>query len=82
MKPQPSSGYLVWYYDYRTNIDHTLKQKLMRLEHLAEFIQCYNPKHQHRRKATWNGETNPEGRWRRYTYDEITARTVSVWQWT
>ena len=74
MRPHPSSGYLVWYYDYRTNIDHTLKQKPMRFEHLAEFIQCCNPNNQHRRKMTWNGETNPEGRWRRYTYDELTAR--------
>ena len=30
----------VWYYDYRTNIHHTLKKKPLRLEHLAEFIEC------------------------------------------
>ena len=28
----------VWYYDYRTNIHHTLKKKPMRFEDLAEFI--------------------------------------------
>ena len=33
----------VWYYDYRTNIHHTLKKKPMRFEDLQEFIACYNP---------------------------------------
>jgi type I restriction enzyme M protein len=64
----------VWYYDYRTNIHHTLKQKPMRFEHLAEFIECYRPKNRHKRKATWNADSNPEGRWRKYTYDELIAR--------
>jgi type I restriction enzyme M protein len=64
----------VWYYDYRTNIHHTLKQKPMRFEHLAEFIECYRPKNRHKRKATWNTENNPEGRWRKYTYEELIAR--------
>lgn len=64
----------VWYYDYRTNIHHTLKQKPMRFEHLAEFIACYNPKNRHKRKATWDQDRNPEGRWRKYTYDELIAR--------
>jgi type I restriction enzyme M protein len=64
----------VWYYDYRTNIHHTLKQKPMRFEHLAEFIECYRPKNRHKRKATWNAGSNPEGRWRKYTYEELIAR--------
>jgi type I restriction enzyme M protein len=64
----------VWDYDYRTNIHHTLKQKPMRFEHLAEFIDCYNPKNRHKRKATWDVEKNPEGRWRKYNYDELIAR--------
>jgi type I restriction enzyme M protein len=42
----------VWYYDYRTNIHHTLKKKPLRFEHLADFIDCYNPKNRHKRKAT------------------------------
>ena len=28
----------VWYYDYRTNIHHTLKKKPMRFEDLQDFI--------------------------------------------
>jgi N-6 DNA Methylase len=32
----------VWYYDYRTNVHHTLKKKTMRFEDLTDFIKCYN----------------------------------------
>jgi type I restriction enzyme M protein len=31
----------VWYYDYRTNINHTLKKKPLRFEDLKEFISLY-----------------------------------------
>ena len=64
----------VWYYDYRTNHHHTLKKKPMRYEHLSEFIECYNPLLRHRRKATWDEQDAPEGRWRSYGYEELTAR--------
>lgn len=64
----------VWYYDYRTNIHHTLKKKPMRFENLQDFVKCYNPENIHDRKETWDEKTNPEGRWRKYSYDELTAR--------
>jgi type I restriction enzyme M protein len=64
----------VWYYDYRTNIHHTLKKKPLRFENLKEFIKCYNPENRHKRKATWDEKTNPEGRWRKFTYEELIAR--------
>ena len=57
----------VWYFDYRTNIHHTLKKKPLRFEHLAEFIECYNPKNRHKRKATWDTRKSPDGRWRKFT---------------
>ena len=63
----------VWYYDYRTNVHHTLKQKPLSYSHLQDFIACYNPIDRHRRNATWD-EGNPEGRWRSYTRDELLAR--------
>lgn len=63
----------VWIYDYRTNIHHTLKKKPMKLEDLQDFITCYNPSNRNDRKETWS-EDNPEGRWRKFTYDEIIAR--------
>jgi len=63
----------VWIYDYRTNIHHTLKKKPLRLSDLEGFIECYNPQNRHERTATWS-EENPDGRWRKYTFVEITAR--------
>lgn len=64
----------IWYYDYRTNIHHTLKRKPMRFEDLADFVKCYNPANRHVRAETWHSEKNREGRWRKYSYEEIVAR--------
>jgi len=64
----------VWFYDYRTNVHHTLKKKPLRLQDLNEFIELYNPQNRHRRRETWDAEGNPEGRWRKFSYDEIVAR--------
>lgn len=64
----------LWYYDYRTNIHHTLKRKPLRLDDLSEFITCYNPQNRHKRKETWHAEKNPNGRWRKYTHAELVAR--------
>ncbi|SIO49989.1 type I restriction enzyme M protein [Bradyrhizobium erythrophlei] len=64
----------VWYYDYRTNIHHTLKKKPLRFEDLADFINCYNPINRQKRKATWHPDKTPEGRWRKFTYEELIAR--------
>ena len=64
----------IWYYDYRTNIHHTLKKNPLKLEDLRDFITCYQPENRNTRKETWHPETNPEGRWRKFTYDEIVGR--------
>ena len=63
----------VWIYDYRTNIHHTLKKNPLKPDDLKAFIDCYNPANRHKRKETFSAE-NPEGRWRKSTYDEIVAR--------
>jgi len=63
----------VWIYDYRTNTHHTLKKNPLKLDDLKEFITLYNPKNRHKRKETWS-QNNPEGRWRKFSYDEIIAR--------
>lgn len=63
----------IWVYDYRTNIHHTLKKNPLKLNDLKDFIECYKSGNRHDRKETWN-EVNPEGRWRKFTYDEIVAR--------
>ena len=63
----------IWLYDYRTNIHHTLKQKPLTYADLEDFIKCYNPKNINKRKETYS-EANPEGRWRKYSYNEILTR--------
>jgi type I restriction enzyme M protein len=63
----------IWIYDYRTNVHHTLKKKPMTLVDLQDFISCYNPGNRNNRTETWS-EDNPEGRWRKFTYEEILAR--------
>ena len=64
----------LWYYDYRTNIHHTLKKKPLRFEDLQEFIACYNPENRFERKESWHEQANPDGRWRKFTHDQIIAR--------
>jgi len=63
----------VWIYDYRTNVHHTLKRKPMTYEHLKDFIECYKPGERHNREETWS-EDNEDGRWRKYSYEEIINR--------
>lgn len=63
----------VWIYDYRSNIHHTLKKRPMRFADLEDFVKLYNPENRNKRKETWS-EENPEGRWRKYTYEEIVER--------
>ncbi len=63
----------VWIYDFRTNIHFTLKQHPMTEADLEDFIKCYNPENRYERSETWS-ETNPEGRFRKYSVDEITKR--------
>ncbi|HCH3850169.1 N-6 DNA methylase [Vibrio parahaemolyticus] len=64
----------IWIYDYRTNVHHTLKKKPMTMDHLEDFVKCYNPDNRHDRTETWNEETNPDGRWRKYTREDVLAR--------
>jgi type I restriction enzyme M protein len=64
----------IWVYDYRTNIHHTLKKNPLKFEDLNDFVACYNPGNRNKRKEIYNSETNPEGRWRKFSYEEIIAR--------
>ncbi len=63
----------VWIYDFRTNVHFTLKKNTMTFDDLKDFITCYNPANRFERQETFS-ETNPEGRFRRFAYDEIVAR--------
>jgi len=64
----------VWFYDYRTNIHHTLKKNPLKLADLQDFIDCYQPENRHKRSETYHAETNPEGRWRKFGYEQIISR--------
>lgn len=68
-KGQPTTD--IWYYDYRTNIHHTLKQKPMKRSDLDEFVACYHADDITKRQETYNAETNPNGRWRKYSADQF-----------
>jgi type I restriction enzyme M protein len=63
----------LWVFDLRTNKDFTLKTNPLTRADLDEFVSCYHAENRHARTATWS-EDRPDGRWREYTYDEITAR--------
>lgn len=63
----------IWIYDFRTNIHFTLKKDPLTDDALEDFIKCYNPENRFERTETYS-EKNPEGRWRRFSYDEIIKR--------
>ena len=63
----------VWIYDFRTNVHFTLRQHPMTDADLQDFIKCYHPENRHERTETWSPE-NSEGRWRKFSLEEILAR--------
>jgi type I restriction enzyme M protein len=63
----------LWVYDLRTNQYFTLKQRPIQHRDLDEFVDLYGPGRQHERTETWSAD-NPDGRWRRYDYDDLLKR--------
>jgi len=63
----------VWVYDFRTNVHFTLKQHPMTDADLEDFIRCFNPENRYQRRGTW-AEDNPDGRWRKFSVQEILER--------
>ena len=63
----------VWFYDYRTDIKHTLATKPMMRHHLDDFVACYHAEDIAQRKETYS-EENPNGRWRKYPVEELLKR--------
>ncbi len=63
----------LWIFDLRTNMNFTLKTNQLARGDLDEFVACYNPANRHERQATWS-DSNPDGRWRVFNYDELVAR--------
>ena len=50
----------------------------MTMQHLENFINLYNSENLAKRKETWS-EENEEGRWRKYSYEDIIARDKTVY---
>ena len=71
----------IWVYDYRTGVKHTLATKPMTREHLQDFVDCYCVGHMNDRKETYDAETNPNGRWRRFTTEEVSKREDLNFKW-
>lgn len=63
----------IWIYDLRTNVHFTLKQHPMTDADLVDFIECYNPANRFERKETCS-EENPDGRWRKFSVEDILKR--------
>ncbi len=66
-KGQPTKE--IWFYDYRTDIKHTLATNKLERHHLDDFVSCYI-----KRIETFDAENNPQGRWRKYPVEDILAR--------
>lgn len=64
----------VWFYDYRTDVKHTLVSNPLTRKHLDDFVACYCVGHLADRKETWNAETASNGRWRKYSAEELLKR--------
>lgn len=71
----------IWVYDYRTGVKHTLATKPMTREHLQDFVDCYCVGHMDGRKETYDAETDPNGRWRRFTAEEVSKREDLNFKW-
>ncbi|MGB5737020.1 MAG: N-6 DNA methylase [Thiohalocapsa sp.] len=55
--PDPQTSE-VWYYEYRTNVHHTLKQKPLTYADLTDFVGCYNPGTRREGTRTWSNVTS------------------------
>lgn len=64
----------IWFFDYRTGIKHTLATNPMLRHHLDEFVECYKADNINARTETYDAETNPNGRWRKYGVEEVMKR--------
>lgn len=71
----------IWVYDYRTGIKHTMATKPMTRAHLDEFVDCYCSGHMEDRKPLYDKDTNPNGRWRKFTEEEVTKADNLDFKW-
>ena len=63
----------IWIYDLRSDMLSFGKTNPLKAEHFTDFIECYADGDLTKRKETYS-EKNPNGRWRRFSIEEIVAR--------
>ena len=66
----------IWYYDLRTGSHFTLVMNPIKRENFDDFVKCYNVQGQGEygeRQETYDPETNPNGRWRKFKAQDILA---------
>ena len=63
----------LWIYDLRTNQHFTLVTNRLKRSDLDDFVACYHPENRHDRRETYSPD-NPNGRWRRFAYDDLLQR--------
>ncbi len=72
-KTDKSNTKEVWIYDLRSDMPSFGKTNPLKREHFDEFVECYADGDLSKRQETYS-EENPNGRWRKYTIEEIRAR--------
>lgn len=63
----------VWIYDLRNDMPSFGKTNPLKSEHFDDFVECYANGDLSKRKETYS-EENPNGRWRKFTIEDILAR--------
>ena len=63
----------IWFYDLRSDMPSFGKTNPLKESHFDEFAECYKDGDLSARSETYSAE-NPNGRWRKFTYEEILAR--------
>lgn len=63
----------VWIYDLRSNMPSFGKTNPLKSEHFNKFVECYKDGNLGERVETYS-EENPNGRWRKFSYEDILAR--------
>ncbi|PGT15363.1 MULTISPECIES: class I SAM-dependent DNA methyltransferase [Bacillus cereus group] len=63
----------VWIFDMRNNMRSFGKRNPLNQNDFVEFLECYKRDDMENRKETWSEET-PNGRWRKYSFEQIENR--------
>lgn len=63
----------VWIYDLRNDMPSFGKTNPLKAEHFNDFVECYADGDLSKRKETYS-EDNPNGRWRKFTIEDILGR--------